>query len=307
MNDGFRVLSLLPSGTVTWLHHDHLGSAVAGTNSAGAVVWRESEQPFGEDWTTAAANDNQAGYTGHVEDAATGLTYMQARYYDPVIGRFLSIDPVGFSPGRPDMFNRYAYAANDPVNMWDPDGRKCEKTKDGDQKCSTVVKEGQSESATKRAEKAQAKIDKAYTKTVNDLLKKPEKEVTITVGESSFKTTAGEIAQTLIETEVELDGATPKEKGGNYSRAVTQGGVLSGVGLTPKITINQTAWTQNTFGSTRSADVFDGLMNTLTHEPMHLLPGEKALIPEINKLGGPAFNQAHQLEYYMKAEELLGR
>jgi RHS repeat-associated protein len=116
-------LARIAGSTVTWLHHDHLGSAVAGTNSAGAVVWRESEQPFGEDWTTAAANDNQAGYTGHVEDAATGLTYMQARYYDPVIGRFLSIDPVGFSPMRPSMFNRYAYAANDPVNMWDPFGR----------------------------------------------------------------------------------------------------------------------------------------------------------------------------------------
>jgi uncharacterized protein RhaS with RHS repeats len=49
---------------------------------------------------------------------------MQARYYDPAIGRFLSIDPVEFSASRPDMFNRYAYAANDPVNMIDPDGRQ---------------------------------------------------------------------------------------------------------------------------------------------------------------------------------------
>jgi RHS repeat-associated protein len=116
------VLARVAGAAVTWLHPDHLGSAVAGTGSTGSVVWRESEQPFGEDWITAPANDNQAGYTGHVEDAATGLTYMQARYYDPVIGRFLANDPVGFSPNRPDMFNRYAYAANDPVNMVDPDG-----------------------------------------------------------------------------------------------------------------------------------------------------------------------------------------
>jgi RHS repeat-associated protein len=98
---------------------------VAGTGSTGSVVWRESEQPFGEDWISAPANDNQAGYTGHVEDAATGLVYMQARYYNPVTGRFLANDPVGFSPTRPDMFNRYAYAGNDPVNNWDPDGRQC--------------------------------------------------------------------------------------------------------------------------------------------------------------------------------------
>ncbi|MBA3069893.1 MAG: hypothetical protein FP825_15585 [Hyphomonas sp.] len=60
-------LARIAGSTVTWLHHDHLGSAVAGTNSAGAVVWRESEQPFGEDWTTAAANDNQSGYIGHTK------------------------------------------------------------------------------------------------------------------------------------------------------------------------------------------------------------------------------------------------
>ena len=51
---------------------------------------------------------------------------MQARYYNPVIGRFLANDPVGFTPTRPDMFNRYAYAGNDPVNAVDPDGREAE-------------------------------------------------------------------------------------------------------------------------------------------------------------------------------------
>ena len=48
---------------------------------------------------------------------------MQARYYDPVIGRFLSNDPVGFAPSRPDYFNRYAYVGNDPLNKTDPDGQ----------------------------------------------------------------------------------------------------------------------------------------------------------------------------------------
>ena len=48
---------------------------------------------------------------------------MQARYYDPVIGRFLSIDPVTFtSSGHPASFNRYAYSLNDPVNLTDPTG-----------------------------------------------------------------------------------------------------------------------------------------------------------------------------------------
>jgi uncharacterized protein RhaS with RHS repeats len=46
---------------------------------------------------------------------------MQARYYDPVIGRFYSNDPVGFS--NVHNFNRYAYANNNPYKYVDPDGR----------------------------------------------------------------------------------------------------------------------------------------------------------------------------------------
>ena len=47
---------------------------------------------------------------------------MQARYYDPVIGRFLSHDPVQFSVEQPLMFNRYGYTFNNPLNLVDPDG-----------------------------------------------------------------------------------------------------------------------------------------------------------------------------------------
>lgn len=48
---------------------------------------------------------------------------MQARYYDPVIGRFYSNDPVGFTADKPMMFNRYAYGNNNPYKFTDPDGR----------------------------------------------------------------------------------------------------------------------------------------------------------------------------------------
>ena len=48
---------------------------------------------------------------------------MQARYYDPVIGRFYSNDPVGFT-GEVDTFNRYSYVANNPYKYTDPDGER---------------------------------------------------------------------------------------------------------------------------------------------------------------------------------------
>ncbi len=72
---------------------------------------------------SAAALEDKPGYTGHIEDKDLSLTYMQQRYYDPVIGRFYSNDPVGFTASNPMMFNRYAYANNNPYKFTDPDGR----------------------------------------------------------------------------------------------------------------------------------------------------------------------------------------
>ncbi|MCP2670107.1 RHS repeat-associated core domain-containing protein [Maricaulaceae bacterium EIL42A08] len=72
--------------------------------------------------TTPADKADNPGFTGQIRDAATGLTCAQARYYDPAIGRFLSIDPVGFAEGGPGYFNRYSYTFNDPVNHVDPNG-----------------------------------------------------------------------------------------------------------------------------------------------------------------------------------------
>jgi RHS repeat-associated protein len=60
-----------------------------------------------------------------VQDAATGLVYMQQRYYDAQIGRFLSVDPVA-AREKGDNFNRYAYAFNNPYGFNDPTGREGE-------------------------------------------------------------------------------------------------------------------------------------------------------------------------------------
>lgn len=106
--------------TVEYIHTDALGSPVAVTNASGAVIERTVYEPYGAVINRPVTNG--PGYTGHVADATTGLNYMQQRYYDPVLGRFLSNDPVtATSVG--GNFNRYWYANNNPYKYVDPDGR----------------------------------------------------------------------------------------------------------------------------------------------------------------------------------------
>lgn len=119
---GGRTIIQLKNPSSTFMHWDHLGSAVAGTDTSGLISWQEDYTPFGESRQNPAGIQDNESYTGHIQDTDTGLTYMQARYYDPAIGRFLSTDPVGFIEGGPTYFNRYAYVGNNPINMTDPTG-----------------------------------------------------------------------------------------------------------------------------------------------------------------------------------------
>ena len=108
---------------VTYYHNDALGSPVAATDRNGTLLWRESYAPYGERLTHEASSKDTVWYTGKQEEAAFGLNYFGARWYDPKIGRFLGVDPAGFSSDNIQSFNRYAYANNNPYAYVDPDGR----------------------------------------------------------------------------------------------------------------------------------------------------------------------------------------
>jgi len=122
-------LALLPAllaqaGTITYFHNDLAGSPLVATNEQGQVIWRENYRPYGERLVnSAAASGNAVWFTSRRQDAESGLVYMGARHYDPVAGRFVSTDPVGFDEGNIHSFNRYAYANNNPYRYVDPDGR----------------------------------------------------------------------------------------------------------------------------------------------------------------------------------------
>jgi RHS repeat-associated protein len=124
---GVVLLGLLGAGsaaaqTVTYIHTDALGSVVAETDANGNVIKRYDYEPYGA--VVGGEVTDGPGYTGHVSDSATGLSYMQQRYMDPQLGVFLSVDPVTAYEQPVGQFNRYRYANGNPYKFTDPDGRQ---------------------------------------------------------------------------------------------------------------------------------------------------------------------------------------
>jgi RHS repeat-associated protein len=107
--------------TVTLVMTDTQGNVLMTKDPQGHILARYTYRPYG---TQQSGPTNAGpGYTGHVNDPGSGLVYMQQRYYDPGVGRFLSPDPIGPAAGNAFNFNRYAYANNNPVVNTDPDGQ----------------------------------------------------------------------------------------------------------------------------------------------------------------------------------------
>jgi RHS repeat-associated protein len=96
------------------------GGTLSGISCVGAI-WRTRYEAYGN--TAAGTIPNGIGFTGHVNDADTGLVYMQQRYYDPIASRFMSLDPVVTDANTGKGFDRYAYANNNPYKFKDPDGK----------------------------------------------------------------------------------------------------------------------------------------------------------------------------------------
>ena len=106
--------------TITFYHHDHLGTPIMATNEAGEVLWIREYTAFGDPKTQGAAV--AVGYAGHEYYPESNLTNMGARWYNSELGRFMSPDPVGFNAGNTLSFNRYLYGNNNPYTFYDPDG-----------------------------------------------------------------------------------------------------------------------------------------------------------------------------------------
>ncbi|WP_326543927.1 Ig-like domain-containing protein [Pseudorhodoferax sp.] len=117
-----------------FLLKDHLGSTLAIVDGERAVLqrlgydaWGRRRQASGADdgWGslgTLANDQDNSGYTGHEQLDQLGLVHMNARLYDPIIGRHTSADPTVPDPADPQAFNRYSYVLNNALAFTDPTG-----------------------------------------------------------------------------------------------------------------------------------------------------------------------------------------
>lgn len=115
--------AMATGASVTYYYTDPQGSVLATADENGNILSTVERRPYGTYATGLPVAG--PGFTGHVDDPDSNLTYMQARYYDPSVGRFISIDPKPPSAGELGAFTRYIYVANNPMTNTDPDGRAC--------------------------------------------------------------------------------------------------------------------------------------------------------------------------------------
>ncbi|MEY2493785.1 MAG: hypothetical protein QOJ45_277 [Verrucomicrobiota bacterium] len=145
------LVKILPDGTVTHYiygigligeqtgsnyrvyHYDSRGSTVAMTDASGAVIGRASYGAYGEVLQKDAALTTSFLFNGQygVQTDESGLLYMRARYYSPLIKRFINQDSVLGSINSSASLNRFAYANGDPASLIDPFGLCAEKAGKG--------------------------------------------------------------------------------------------------------------------------------------------------------------------------------
>jgi RHS repeat-associated protein len=109
-------------------HPDDLTSTSIQTDTNGAAIQNYEYSAFGQSRYTQSTNVFKVSrrYTSQILDDATGLYYYNARYYDPILGRFTQPDPIIPDLFNPQTYNRYAYCVNNPLRYTDPSGHSLE-------------------------------------------------------------------------------------------------------------------------------------------------------------------------------------
>ena len=124
-------IALRQGDEVYYLYGDHLGSTSLTTDESGNVVSEVRYLPYGQErWSNGPALTD-FGFTSQRNEVGFGLYDYNARYYSPVVERFISPDSIIPDPTSSGGFYRYRYARNNPLKYVDPSGhQECEDDED---------------------------------------------------------------------------------------------------------------------------------------------------------------------------------
>ncbi len=114
-----KLLATADAGGTHHYHLDHLGTPRIITDASGNQLAFNTYSPYGIQ--LAGEKEERLKFTGHERDPGN-LDYMHARYYSPIVSRFLSVDPAQAKAGGSQGWNRYTYALDNPMKFVDPDG-----------------------------------------------------------------------------------------------------------------------------------------------------------------------------------------
>jgi RHS repeat-associated protein len=119
-HDGQTIATRTAAG-VTWEAGDHQDTAQVAVDAASRKVTQRRQTPFGAPRGMPVPWVGDKGFVGGTTDTSTGLTNLGARQYDPLLGRFISVDPV-MDLSDAQQMHGYTYSNNNPVTFSDPTG-----------------------------------------------------------------------------------------------------------------------------------------------------------------------------------------
>ncbi|BDU19972.1 RHS repeat-associated core domain-containing protein [Dyella sp. GSA-30] len=280
------------NGTVTYVYTDPQGTSLAEADAQGNITATFDYAPYGT--IALGAPPNGPGYTGHVDDPETNLIYMQHRYYDAAIGRFVSVDPVSPKAANVFAFNRYDYANDNPARYIDPDGRTCTETNKTytcqiDKVVTQVNGKTVTRNATAEDHKTYAGLEKALTTAVNAVASSGKTaDISFKSGGKtySFSIAGTSVAQNLGGRIVSVD---PSESGAMY----TEGNKthVEQAGLQPGRTI---------FGDAERTQEVE-----LLHEGIHRSPEERKALGWRGLSQMDKDQDSHQAPYNAAANSFL--
>jgi len=122
--EGLTAIAVKTNGTRSfyYVQTDQLGSVRVVTNASKGIQTRYYYDAWGKQTLVSGTSVTNRGYTGEEHLNDFGLINLNARLYDPALGRFLAMDPYVTMPDYTQGYNRYSYAMNNPLRYTDPSG-----------------------------------------------------------------------------------------------------------------------------------------------------------------------------------------